>query len=104
MTKQSVPVLVKTESFVFPKSVSLLKSDGPSTLSRAGPAFMNVYGKSFQVHSSAAFQNRLAIKVEARSSRVGVVLVSVGGYLLEWHVRSWKNDPTSNKHLNQTYH
>lgn len=29
------------------------------------------------------------------------IIVSVGGYLCEWHVHSWKNDPTSNSSLNQ---
>lgn len=29
------------------------------------------------------------------------ITVSVGGYLSEWHVHSWKNDPTSNSGMNQ---
>lgn len=29
------------------------------------------------------------------------ITVSVGGYLGEWHVHSWKNDPTSNASMNQ---
>lgn len=34
-------------------------------------------------------------------ARKAAFTVSVGGYLGEWHVHSWKNDPTSNGSANQ---
>ena len=44
------------------------------------------------------------ITSQSRRWEKSSITVSVGGYLGEWHVHSWKNDPTSNSGMNQRYH
>lgn len=57
------------------------------------PAFIDASGNLF----------KSSLLLHSKSIRWGggSIIVSVGGYLGEWHVHSWKNDPTSNSSMNQ---
>ncbi len=54
------------------------------------------------IFSSPAFYHiPKPITSQTRRWEKSSITVSVGGYLGEWHVHSWKNDPTSNSGMNQ---
>lgn len=55
----------------------------------------------FYPHSKIHYQSKWKVEGGGEGRGWSSITVSVGGYLGEWHVHSWKNDPTSNSSMNQ---